>query len=212
MRLFFIFLGLTIVMMLPFLIWGEFLGTTFEQGGAANWLEGFGIWGWLVAILLLIGDLLLPLPGTLIMSALGYLYGPFVGGLLSAIGSFLAGAIAYQSCRWMGRGAAHWLLGEKDLERGERLFSSIGVWLVVLSRWLPVFPEVIACLAGMTRMPARLFYLSLGCGVLPLGFVYASIGAAGVSHPGLALGLSAILPPTLWLLVQAFLRKKSANA
>ncbi|MEM7372608.1 MAG: VTT domain-containing protein [Bacteroidota bacterium] len=212
MRLLLIFLALTIVMMLPFFIWGDLLETSFQEGGAARWLEEFGPWGWLMAILLLIGDLLLPLPGTLIMSALGYIYGIFLGGLLSAVGAFLAGSIAYECCRMMGRGAALWLLGEKDLARGEKLFSHIGVWLVVLSRWLPVFPEVIACLAGLTDMPRSRFYLAMGCGVLPLGFVYASIGAAGVDNPGLALILSAGLPPVLWLIVQAVIRVSARNA
>lgn len=211
MRLFLIFLGLTIIMMLPFLIWGDLLVESFQEGGAASWLEGFGAWGWLMAIVLLIGDLLLPLPGTLIMSALGYLYGILLGGILSAIGAFLAGGIAYELCRLLGRKGALWLLGEKDLIRGEKLFSRIGVWLVVLSRWLPVFPEVIACLAGLTHMSRSRFYLAMACGVLPLGFVYASIGAAGVDNPGLALILSGGLPPLLWLIVQGLIRLYSRN-
>ena len=206
MRLLLIFLALTIVMMLPFFIWGDLLVTAFESGGAAAWLEGYGAWAWLMGMLLLIGDLLLPLPGTLIMSALGYLYGTFWGGLLSAAGSMMAGSIAYELCRLLGRKGALWLLGKKDLAKGEQLFLNVGVWLVVLSRWLPVFPEVIACLAGLTRMSRNLFYLAMACGVLPMGFVYAAIGEAGVENPGIALIISGLLPPVLWLLVQWLIR------
>lgn len=206
MRLVLIFLALTFLMMLPFFIWGDLLEASFQQGGAAAWLEGYGVWAGLMAIVLLIGDLFLPLPGTLIMSALGYLYGTVIGGMLSALGSFLAGGIAYELCRLLGRKGARWLLGEKGLEKGERIFNNVGVWLVVLSRWLPVFPEVIACLAGLTQMPRRLFYLAIGCGVLPLGFVYAAIGAYGVENPNIALVVSATLPPTLWLIVQRLMR------
>ena len=206
MRLLLIFLGLSFIMMLPFFIWGDLLVTSFESGGAAAWLEGYGSWAWLMGMILLLGDLLLPLPGTLIMSALGYLYGTFWGGLVSAAGSFIAGSFAYELCHLIGRKGARWLLGEKELSRGERIFSNVGVWLVVLSRWLPVFPEVIACLAGLTRMPRRLFYLAMACGVLPMGFVYAAIGAYGVENPTIALIVSAVLPPVLWLLVQWLIR------
>ena len=115
-------------------------------------------------MLLLAADLFLPLPGTLIMSALGYVYGPVGGGLLATVGSFLGGTLGYGLCRLLGRGAARRLLGEKDLEKGERLFASVGGWIVVLSRWLPLVPEVVSCMAGLTRMPARSFLLALLCG------------------------------------------------
>jgi uncharacterized membrane protein YdjX (TVP38/TMEM64 family) len=72
---------------------------------------------------------------------------------------------------------------------------------VALSRWLPLLPEVIACLAGLTRMPLRTFTLSLAVGSVPMGFVYAAIGAAGQSRPGLALSLSIIVPAVMYLAV-----------
>ena len=86
----------------------------------------------------------------------------------------------------------------------DRLPPGVGAWLVVLSRWLPIFPEVIACLAGLARMPPLSFFAALACGSAPLGFVFAAIGHAGVSHPVLAIALSAGLPPLLWLAVQPY--------
>ena len=83
--------------------------------------------------------------------------------------------------------------------------TSIGGWVVALSRWLPVFPEVVACMAGLTRMPTRLFYLALACGSIPLGFTYAIIGNSGITHPALAIGLSAGLPPLIWFTVSRLL-------
>jgi membrane protein DedA with SNARE-associated domain len=97
------------------------------------------------------------------------------------------------------------------LAKGEKLFSKVGGWLVVFSRWLPLFPEVIACMAGLTRMPARSFHLAMACGSFPLGFVFAYIGHAGADHPTLAIVLSATLPPILWLSVQPFFRAKAQS-
>ena len=102
-------------------------------------------------------------------------------------------------------GVARRLAGEADLQRYEALFSRSGWWLVALSRWMPLLPEVIACLAGMSRMKARTFFLSLACGSLPLGFVYAAIGAAGQDRPTLALALSAIVPGLLILVGKRWL-------
>lgn len=208
MRLFWIFLGLAVLFLIPFLIWGDALEAMFSEDGAAVWLGRYGLWAWAVGIGLLMADLLLPVPGTVIMSALGFIYGPVVGGLVAATGSFLAGAFGYGLCRLLGRRAALRLLGEKDLARGEQLFSNVGGWLVVLSRWLPLFPEVIACMAGLTRMPAAKFLLALACGSVPLGFAFAAVGHAGLEHPTLAIVLSALLPPLLWLAVRPFFKAR----
>ncbi|MBG85710.1 MAG: DedA family protein [Verrucomicrobiales bacterium] len=200
MRLIWIFLGLAAFMLVPFFIWAESMD--FGPDGAIGYLEGFGSWAWAVGVGLLLSDLMLPIPGTAIMAALGYIYGFWLGGLISAIGSFLAGSTAFLLCRALGRRAAIWLVGEEDLAKGERIFTSIGGWLVVISRWLPLFPEVIACMAGLVGMPPRLFFLALACGSVPLGFAYAAIGAAGIDRPALALALSAGLPPLLWWIVK----------
>jgi membrane protein DedA with SNARE-associated domain len=62
--------------------------------------------------------------------------------------------------------------------------------------------EVISCLAGLTRMPLPIFAASLACGALPMGFVYAAIGAAGQDNPTMAILLSIVVPPLLWLVAR----------
>lgn len=200
---FFLFAALVLI---PFAIWGEGLEVMFSQEGTIAWLYEYGTWAWLVGIGLLMADLLLPLPNSLIMSAFGYLYGWFWGGVLAVAGSFLAGALGYELCRRVGEKAVVWILGEKDRSRGERLFATSGGWLIALSRWLPVLTEVIACLAGLNRMPVRSFYLSLFAGTVPLGFTYAAIGALGVENPLWALGISVGLPPILWWMFRSWIK------
>lgn len=207
MRLLLIFLFLATLVLIPFGIWGDTLTEMFSQQGSIDWMNQFGNWAWAAGILLLLADLFLPIPGTVVMSALGYLYGPIVGGLIASVGSFLSGGFAYGLCRLTGRNGAKWLLGEKDLLRGERIFSNVGGWIVAISRWLPVFPEVVSCMAGLSSMPIWPFLIALACGSLPLGFTFAYIGFAGIENPVLAIGLSAGLPPVLWLIGQFFMRK-----
>ncbi len=148
--------------------------------------QGRGHWGWVVGIGLLVADIALPIPSTVVMSALGWMYGWWWGGLAAGAGSFLSGVIAYALCRWLGRPAARWIAGEDGLRRGEELFQKRGGWLVALSRWMPVLPEAVACLAGLVRMPWRPF---------------------GHSSPAWALLLSALLPIALWLLARRILRR-----
>jgi uncharacterized membrane protein YdjX (TVP38/TMEM64 family) len=212
LRLFFIFVGLAALVLIPFAIWGESFERAFSQTGAIEWLSRYGRFAWAAGIGLLVMDLFLPVPATAVMAALGYVYGPLAGGLIGALGSCLSGALAYTLCRALGQPAARRLLGPKGLAEGERLFARVGGWLVVLSRWLPVLPEVVACMAGLTRMPIRTFGLALVCGSTPLAFAFAAVGHAGVERPLLAIGLSALLPPLLWLAVQPYFRAKRAGA
>lgn len=201
MRLVLVLLGLALLFLTPFLLWGETFETLFSPAGAVNWLQGYRDHAWLVAIGLLGADLLLPLPASAVLAALGLLYGPLLGAAIGAFGLWLAGAVGYGLCRALGRGAARALLGERELRRGERWFSRAGPWLVVGSRWLPILPEVIACSAGLARMPAPLFLSALACGCLPVAMCYAWVGHLGVERPGLTLAASALAPPLLWLLV-----------
>lgn len=204
MRLLLLFIGLAVIVLTTFFIWGEFFMTIFSPEGSIQWLRTYGRWAWAAGIVLLMADILLPLPATLIMSALGLIYGTFAGGLISAAGSFLAGSFGYWICYSMGENAALRLLGKKDFERGKKLSDKVGGWVVVLSRWLPVFPEVIACIAGLVRMSPGKFHIALLCGSIPMGFTYAFIGYTGNSNPILAILLSAGVPPLIWLAIRSF--------
>jgi uncharacterized membrane protein YdjX (TVP38/TMEM64 family) len=191
----------------PFVIWGARFDATLSLEGARAWMEQYGRWAWLAGIALLVADIVLPIPSTVVMSAVGWMYGWWWGGLICTAGSMLSGIVAYVMCRILGRPAAKWIAGEDGLARGEELFAKGGGWLVALSRWTPVLPEAVACLAGIVRMPWRTFILALTCGSLPLGFAFAAIGQVGQDSPALALLLSGALPVLLWLIAGRLLKK-----
>ena len=194
-----IFLGLAVLFLIPFLLWGAHWNWSSQE--AVAWLRQYGRWGWLVALLLLMGDLFLPIPSTAVMSSLGLVYGPFWGGLIGSAGSFFSGVIAYALCRLFGESAVQRLLGKEDQKRGKELFLRYGGWLVALSRWLPLLPEVIACMAGFLRMPWPVFLLAMLCGALPMAFTFAMVGHMGSDHPSVSIILSALVPPILWWLI-----------
>ena len=209
MRNWLIAIFMAVMIIISFLIWGDWFENIFSQDGAVEILNNYGRWAWLIGILLLIGDLLLPLPGTIIMSGLGYIYGPLLGGTIATAGNVLSGLMAFGICKSFGRKGALRLLGQKDLEKGELLFSKNGGWIVAISRWLPIVPEVVACMAGLNQMKFKVFIVALICGSLPLGFVFAYIGYTGVEQPYVAIIVSAVLPAILWLIAQYWLRRLS---
>ena len=175
-------------------------------------LRRTGDWAWLAGISLLISDLFFPILGTAVMSALGLIYGWLIGGIISSVGSIAGGVLAYWLCRKLGRGVAEKIAGKKGLAQGEHIFHGDGGgFLVAISRWMPVLPEVIACLAGLSKMPFGRFIAALCAGSVPMGFVFAWIGERGQSNPLTTVLVSAVLPPVIWAFFHFFYFTKKSK-
>ncbi|BCU76231.1 VTT domain-containing protein [Luteolibacter sp. LG18] len=206
-RIVFIFLLFAGLVIAAWLAWGGRFETMFSREATVAWLEARPGWGGLAGAGLLVSDLLLPVPGTVVMSALGYVYGVAVGGLLAAAGSIGAGIAGYGVGRLLPERTARKWIGEKDFERSHRLFSGGGGWMIALSRALPVLPEALSCTAGAVRMPFGRFLAAVACGSVPTGFVFAWIGTAGRDTPGWAMALSLVVPAILWLAARPWLKR-----
>ncbi len=204
MRLILWFILLAALVIGVWLIWGGSWEQRFTLAGSVAWIQGAGPWAWAAGIGLLAADLVLPVPGTVVMSALGFVYGTAVGGLVAAAGSIVAGLCGYGVGRLIGEKAARKLLGDGDFEKGQRVFSRGGGWMIALSRAVPILPEALSCTAGLVRMPFGRYLAALSCGSLPVGFLYAWIGAVGRDAPGWAFGFSIVVPALLWLVAGRF--------
>lgn len=200
MRLALWFLALAVIVLGTWAIWGGGLESHFSFAGSVSWLENAGPWAWAAGILLLATDLVLPVPGTVVISALGYVYGVVLGGTVATAGLMAAGLLGYGGGRLFGEKFARRWLGDRDYEAGRKLFENGGGWVVALSRALPILPEVISCTAGLVRMPFRRFIIALACGSVPMGFLFAAIGRSGHDAPGWAFALSITIPAVLWMI------------
>ncbi|GMU24659.1 MAG: hypothetical protein AMXMBFR13_47320 [Phycisphaerae bacterium] len=212
MRLLYLCVALAVLFALPLLIFQDRFDAAIESVGGAAWLRGYGSWAWAAAIGLQVADLVLPVPATVIMAGLGVVYGPVLGGLIGAAGSMLAGALAYGAARLLGRPAARFLVGERDLEQARGFFARAGGWAVAVSRPMPLLAEVSACLAGLAGMPSGRFFPALACGALPLGLAFATLGYSGSDRPALAVVISALAPLALWPVARWLVRPSSADS
>jgi uncharacterized membrane protein YdjX (TVP38/TMEM64 family) len=211
-RLVLLFVAAALLVAAPFFIFGDSFETFLSKDRLIDAFSAYRGYAWIVAILLMVADILLPIPNTMVIVAMGIVYGPFLGGLVSAGGLALSGFAGYGLCRVLGRPAALWLLGERELHEAERLFLRVGGLLVAASRWAPILAEAIACLAGLAGMPLRTFGLALLSGVVPFAFAIAGLGYAGSDRPILTLVICALLPLPIWFVVRgAFLRRPSGG-
>lgn len=207
MRLLLVILGLVALMLVPVLLLDDEIEGHFTGEEGLRRLEAFGGWAWLVAIGLIMSDLVLPVPSTAVIAGLGMLYGPWLGGLIGGIGSTLAGLVAYGGCRLLGRRFVNLLVGETNLARLHRFFARYGGWAIALSRWMPLLPEALCCLAGMAPMRVRPFLAALACGSLAMGLAFAWLGTAYLERPVVGLVISALVPLAVWPVIHVFLRR-----
>lgn len=212
MRLFLVILALVALMLTPILIFGDTIDDYFGGEEGLERMREYGGWAWLIGIGLIIGDLVLPVPSTAVISSLGMLYGPWLGGIIGGFGSLFAGMIAYGGCRLLGHRVLNVLVGVDNLDKLSRFFARYGLWAIAVSRWMPILPEALCCLAGMARMRMKPFLAALACGSFAMGFAFAWLGAAYHDRPIIGLLVSALIPVAIWPLVHRLVRKPAAEA
>jgi uncharacterized membrane protein YdjX (TVP38/TMEM64 family) len=131
--------------------------------------------GALVGVALLVADVLVPVPSSVVMVAHGSLYGVAAGSLLS-----LAGGTGAAVTGWaLGRRADPLRRWTPDAERrrAERLLARWGLAAVVLTRPVPLLAEAVAVAAGAAHLPVRRVAVAAALGTLPVAVAYAVAGA-----------------------------------
>ena len=184
--------------------------TAQEANTAVLTLREYERWAWASGIALIWADLVLPVPQTAVIAALGMIYGTLLGGLLGSIGLITGGMLGYALMLTSARRSVHRFVGPQSLHKMERLFDRGGGWAIVLTRSLPYsVPEAMVFLAGLAGMPTRRFIAALTIGSVPTAFVFAAIGAGWADQPIMALVVSYVLPILLLPIAFYLMRRRA---
>ena len=165
------------------------------------WLRQSGLIGAAaIGIGLLVVDVALPVPSSLVMLAHGALFGVLIGTAVSALGSTLAAAVGY----WFGRRGEALVarrISVQERQRVEALFDHWGDFAIVLTRPVPILAECVAILSGTTQISWPRFLIAAGIGSIPAAFLLALAGSSASRSPETAtvLGLAVALAGVVWL-------------
>ena len=182
-----------------------------DANDAVSMLRDYGSWAWAVGIALIWADLVLPVPQTAVIAALGIIYGTVVGGLLGSAALISSGILGYALMRTSARRFVDHLVGARFRNKTESLFDRSGAWAIVLTRSLPYsVPEAIVFLAGLAGMPMGKFTMALTLGSVPTAFAFAAIGAGWADQPVLVLIVSYFLPVLLLPVVLYVMRPRAS--
>ena len=182
-----------------------------DANDTVSMLRQYDSWAWAVGIGLIWADLVLPVPQTAVIAALGIIYGTAFGGLLGSVALITSGIIGYAVMRTSARRFIDRLVGHRFRNRTENLFDRSGAWAIVLTRSLPYsVPEAIVFLAGLAGMPLGKFTMALTVGSVPTAFAFAAIGAGWADQPILVLVVSYFLPVLLLPIVLYVMRPRAS--
>ncbi len=126
-----------------------------------------------------------PLPGQPLNLLSGYLYGPFLGTLLSLAGTLLGNAAGLLLVRKWGRPLAAWLVGPAWLARADVFLRRRGSLVLLLAFLVPFLPDDTICiLAGLSPLPIPWILVLAAVGRAPGIFLANLLGYSGRSLQG----------------------------
>ncbi len=171
--------------------------------------------GWIAAIVgvsLLIADVALPVPSSIVMIAHGALFGVVIGSLLSMIGSIGATIAGYAIGR-RGGPLLDRFVTQEERRRAGQIFARWGALAIVATRPLPIVAETFAILAGASRLSPASTTMAAAAGAFPPALIYAIAGRAATDFQSGALIFCLVLLVTVsfWLVSErlVFRQKKS---
>jgi len=202
---------LALLFLAAFALWGERFEGLFSQARCVQWFSRIRPVAWLVAIALLMADLLLPIPATGIMAALGAIYGVWLGAAVGAAGSAMAALTGYWLARLAGRRGIRRIASDEEIERFRAFFDGWGGAGVIISRAMPILPEMLSVLAGLAQMSFRRFLPALLLGTIPTAILFAYIGHAAAEKPTYGVALAIVIPLLIWPVFLRFIRRGSVR-
>lgn len=153
-----------------------------------DWLDGLGLWGPLVFILLMVTAIVVsPVPSVPLDIAAGLAFGFVWGTVYVLIGAELGAIIAFLIARWLGRPRLARWLPEPAMARIDELTARAGVRALLLMRLLPVFNfDWVSYAAGLTPISFRAFALATFAGMIPPVMAIVAVGSTLPGNPVLA--------------------------
>jgi membrane protein DedA with SNARE-associated domain len=194
------------VPIIPFL----FMGNLIEQW--VSGLENSRYLPWIV-IALLSGDLILPIPSSVVTTYIGGQMDWITGTLVSWVGMSLAAVIGFTLARKYGPQFALRFSSAAQLDNAGNLAGRFGPIFLVLARGVPVVAEASILLMGIHRLSWRRFLIPVLLSNLGISLGYTLFGAVAQQHHWfpVALGVSICVPIGLTLIAQHVLQSKDKN-
>ena len=166
------------------------------------WMQHGGVLAAALGVGLLIADVLLPVPSSLVMVAHGALFGVWIGTFLSLLGSVGAALFGFAIGRRGGK-LLERIVSPAERNRADHILARWGALAIVITRPIPLLAETVAIMAGASSSLGwgRMALAAL-VGSLPPALLYALTGAAVANFQSTSLmfGVVLLVTGSFWLI------------
>lgn len=199
MRRHLIIMGVMVASLLLLFVAVEALGVPLLTD-PTPWLDRGGALAASIGVGLLVGDVLLPVPSSIVMVAHGALFGVAGGTLLSLLGSTGAALFGFAIGRRGGRMMER-LVTPAERERADYLLLRWGALAIIVTRPVPLLAETVAIMAGTSSLGWGRVALASLAGSLPPALLYAITGAsvANLQSTAAVFGLVILTACVFWV-------------
>jgi uncharacterized membrane protein YdjX (TVP38/TMEM64 family) len=192
-------LGLMLLLLLAFGV-VEALNVT-VLSDPDSWLDRGGVPAAALGLGLLLFDVFIPVPSSVIMIANGALFGILLGTVLSLVGSTGAALTGYWTGR-RGESVVARFISAEERDQAAQLLHRWGLFAIIISRPVPILAETIAIIAGVAGIGWRRVLLAALIGGVPAALLYAIAGAtiSGAGKGIYVFLLVLLLSGVVWLI------------
>ncbi len=159
----------------------EIISLIGDRDAIVNFLQPFGIFGLLVLFFILVLQVFLAvIPGHAFIVAGGYIYGLFVGAMITQLSTVIASQLAFMLVRRYGRPFADRMAPAHIIDHWNQLAEKQGGWFFFIAFILPIFPnDLMAFIAGLSSISSKKFFVANFFGRLPCAIFVTLIGSHG---------------------------------
>ena len=177
------------------------------------WMKHGGVLAACIGVGLLIADVVLPVPSSIVMVAHGALFGVLWGTMLSLAGSVGAAVFGFAIGR-RGGGLLERVVTPVERERASSILARWGTLAIIVTRPVPLLAETVAIMAGASSMSWRAVIVASIAGSLPPALLYALTGAAvaNLQNTVLMFGVVLLVAGVFWMLGMLFSHKEAQKA
>jgi uncharacterized membrane protein YdjX (TVP38/TMEM64 family) len=163
--------------------------------------EGGGVPAATLGVGLLLVDVFIPVPSSIVMTAQGAIFGFLGGTVLGLIGSVGATLIGFAIGR-RSSGLINRYAGIDEQAQSASLLARYGPLAIIVTRPLPILAETTAIMAGATSITARQVLAGSLVGCLPAAALYSAAGsfASSVATGLLIFPIVIALAAVFWLI------------
>jgi len=176
------------------------------------WMKHGGVLAATIGVGLLIADVVLPVPSSIVMVAHGALFGVLWGTILSLLGSVGAAVFGFAIGR-RGGALLERVVTPAERARASSILARWGTLAIIVTRPVPLLAETVAIMAGASSMTWRAIITASIAGSLPPALLYALTGAAvaNLQNTALMFGVVLLIAGLFWVVGKSFSRKDAES-